>query len=155
MLIILISLLCGALLFVKAKITKPEYTSKATVFPLTNSGDNSLGSGALSGLLGVADASKNFSSEGNVNIIELAISRNVRETVAAERLPEFGNKTIAELLIEEQNKVLHFWNKKLELPADSTSRAVLGGELLNQNITAKINKNGILELYFTNTNEKL
>jgi hypothetical protein len=154
-LIIVVALIVAGLFFMVAKKTSPEYTSKATVFPLTNSSDNSLAGGALSSLLGGADATKNFSPEASINIIELALSRNVREAVAAARIPAKGNKTVAELLIEEANNNKSFLSKQINVPADSTSLAVIGGKILMPLISAKINKNGVLELYFTNTDTSL
>jgi len=155
-LIIVLGIVCAILLFIKAKITKPEYTSVATLFPLTNPADNELNGGTLSSILGIAEASKSFSSEASINIIELALSRNVREAVASTRIPgNWGNKTVAELLLQEQNNNFSFFSKKMELPDDSISRIVLGGKLLLPNINARLNKNGVLELNFTNTNEEL
>lgn len=156
MLIILLGIVCAVLLYIDAKITKPTYTSKATVFPLTNATDNALSSGTLSGLLGITDAPKSFSGDASINIIELALSRNIREAVASAKiLGEWGNKTVAELLIEEHNKTFSFFDKKIELPNDSVSLAVEGSKLLFPIISARLNRNGVLELNFTTTNEKL
>jgi hypothetical protein len=155
MLIIIVAVIIAGLFFAVAKNTSAQYTSKATVFPLTNSSDNSLAGGALSSLLGGADASKSFSSEASINIIELALSRNVREAVAGARIPEKGNKMVGELLMQEANNNKSFFSKKINLPVDSTSQIVFGGKLLMPLISAKINKNDVLELYFTNTDTSL
>ena len=132
-----------------------EYTSKATVFPLTSTSDNDLASSTLSNLLGITDAPKSFSSEASINIIELALSRNVREQVASTRIPQFGNKTVTELLVEQANAHKSLFGKQMTLPDDSAAQAAIGGILLNPNLEAKINKNGVLELYYTNTDSSL
>ena len=154
-LIIIAGVILAALFFLKAKTTKPEYTSKATVFPLSNPSDNAISTSTLSALLGESDATKNFSSEASLNIIELALSRNVRECVAVQRVPEYKNKTVSELLVQEYNDNHSFFSKKVEWPADSISQAVIGGKILMPEIAAKINKNGVLEVNYTNTDTAL
>jgi hypothetical protein len=154
-LIIVVGITLALLLFIKAKTTKAEYTSKATVFPLTNPSDNELTTSTLSSLLGTNSADKSFSSEASINIIELALSRNVREAVAGERIPEFGNKMVAELITNEENNNKPFFLKKIQLPDDSIGRVILAGRLLTANINAKINKNDVLELNFTSTDSAL
>jgi ABC-type transport system involved in multi-copper enzyme maturation permease subunit len=142
--------------FLIARSIKTEYTSKATIFPLSNPSDNPLSSsGGLGGLLGISSAANSFSSEASINIIELALSRTVREDAAATRIPEYGNKTVAEILVQQYNNNCSFFSKKIEWPDDSTERAVLGGNLLAPDIAAKINKNGVLELNYTNTDKGL
>jgi uncharacterized protein involved in exopolysaccharide biosynthesis len=154
-LVIVVGITLAILLFVKAKVTKAEYTSRATVFPLTNPTDNGLTSSTLSSLLGTGSSDKSFSSEASINIIELASSRNVREAVAGARIPEFGNKMVAELIVDEENDKKPFFLKKIQLPDDSVGRVVLGGEFLMTDISAKINKNDVLELNFTSTDPAL
>ena len=154
--IILLAGLVMAVLFIFLFANKPAtYTSKATLFPLTSPSDNGISSSMLSGILGLSDAPKSFSSEATINIIELALSRSIREQVAVTRLPRFQNKTIAELLIKEQKDQQSVFTENIELPADSVALAVVGGELLKPNINAKMSKNGVLELYFTSTNQLL
>jgi LPS O-antigen subunit length determinant protein (WzzB/FepE family) len=136
------------LLFFYAKNKRPVYTAKATVFPLTSPTDNSIGNSALSGLLGIEGAPKSFSSEASINIIELTLSRNLRQKVAVARLPQFENKTITELLVQEFNEHKPFLAKSIKIPADSESIAIIGGELLKDDIDARMSKNGVLELYF-------
>ena len=41
------------------------------------------------------------------------------------------------------------------MPADSTSAAALGSELLKDAISAKMSKNGVLEFYFSAKNKEL
>jgi len=143
------------LLFFYARSIRPEYTAKATVFPLTNTTENSLTTNALSGILGLADAPKSFSSEATINIIELSLSRFVRESVATTRLTAFGNKSITELLVQDLNSHLSFLEKEITLPKDSVALATLGGEVLKEGIVAKMSKNGVLELYFSHKNRSL
>ncbi len=140
-----------AMLYTQGRRT--SYTSKATLFPLLSPSDNSISNSMLQGVLGLNDAPKSFSTEATINIIELAQSRRIRESVAATRLPEFGNKTISELLITDINEHQPFYAKSLSIPKDSLSLAIRGSELLKDDINAKMNKNGVLELYYTGRNE--
>jgi hypothetical protein len=110
---------------------------------------------ALSSILGLTDAPKSFSQEATINIVELAQSRNTRESVVMERLPETGNKRIAELLIDSYNKTKSLFAKPIEKPANDAMLAAIGGDILKNNMTAKINKNGIMEINFSSTNEAL
>jgi uncharacterized protein involved in exopolysaccharide biosynthesis len=155
-LILLIGLGLGALLFWYAKRTPTIYTSKATVFPLTNSSDNSGVNSTLNNILGISEAPKSFSSEASINIIELATSRNTRESVALMRLAEFDNKTIAELLIlANKNKKWNEGKPSDKIPTDTAKLANIGGTILKTGITAKINKNGVLELTFSSSQQEI
>ena len=153
--IVSVGILCGLTLFVYTKKQKPGYTAKATVFPLTNTSESSLTANTLSGILGLADAPKSFSNDAAINIIELASSRFVRESVSCERLPAFNNKTVAELLINDFNENKSLFTKDMKVPADSLSKATTGAELLKPSIAAKMSKNGVLELYFSHSNKNL
>ncbi|MEO5888677.1 MAG: Wzz/FepE/Etk N-terminal domain-containing protein [Ferruginibacter sp.] len=154
-LILAAGIAAALLLFFYAKSKRPVYTAKATIFPLTSTLENSLSSNTLSGILGLGDAPKSFSSEATINIIELTLSRYVREAVAAERLKSFGNKTITQLLIEDYNSNRSFLEKDIPLPADSITATIEGGELLKAGIVAKMSKNGVLEVYFSHANKAL
>lgn len=149
------ALLMGAAAATYAWKSRPVYTSKATLFPLTTPNDNSLANSTLSGILGLGDAPKSFSSEATINIVELAQSRFVRETVSATRLPAFNNRSIAELLVQDINDHKGLLGSGIQLPKDSLQRVILGGELLKPNIVAKLSKNGVLELYYSGSNEEL
>ncbi len=154
--ILLIGAIAFAVLgFFMAKNSRAIYTSKATLFPLTTPNDNSLTNATLSGILGLGDAPKSFSNEATINIVELALSRNVRETVAATKMPAFANATIAELLINDVNEHKGFLSKSNGIPTDSLQKVIEGGELLKAGIVAKMSKNGVLELYFSHPNESL
>lgn len=147
-------LLFAVLAFMYAHGKRTTYTSKATLFPLLSPSDNTISNNMLQGILGLNDAPKSFSTEATINIIELAQSRRIRESVVMQRLPEFGNKPIAQLLIEDINEHQPFYAKDIALPKDSVALAVLGSELIKPDINAKMNKNGVLELYYTGTQEK-
>lgn len=154
-LIAVIALLFGGLFFYMAKQSVVQWSSKATVFPLSASNTSSTGS-AISNLLGLTDAPKSFTEDASINIVELANSRRTREAVAMERIPSMKNKTISELLIEENNKYTGFMqNEKIDTPLDSLAQVNVASNLLKISFSAKINKNGILELFFTNSNQKL
>ena len=139
------------LLFLYAKQQPVIQTSLATIYPLTASNDGPT-TNPLSAILGNSDASKNFSSEASINIVDLATSRTTREEVAMERLPEFGNKTIAELLIQSYNKHKSFTAQTIEMPTSDTLLRVVGGSLIKSGLAANVTKNGMLELRFSNEN---
>ncbi len=154
-LIAVIAGLFGGLFFYIARQSVMLYTSTATVFPLNSSTESSPGS-TISNLLGLADVPKSFSGEASINIVELATSRRTREAVAMERVPSLKNKTISELLIEENNRYTGFMqNETIEPPADSLQQNNIASNLLRGAFVAKINKNGILELHFTNSNKQI
>ncbi|MBK9532292.1 MAG: hypothetical protein IPO42_11005 [Chitinophagaceae bacterium] len=80
----------------------------------------------------------------------------VREGVAMVRIPSMQNKTVSELLIEENNRHTGFMqNVKIEAPRDSLSQINIASNLLKFAFVAKISKTGILELSFSNTNQTL
>lgn len=143
------------LLFFYARHNRPVYTAKATVFPLSSQSDNSISTSALNGILGIEGTSKSFSGDAAINIVELTLSRNVRQKAALTRLPQFDNKTITELIADDLNDHAFFWEKTIKMPADTEAIASLGGELLSDDLTAKMSKNGVLEIYFSNSNKKL
>lgn len=154
-LIIVIAVIFGAFFFYMAKQSVMLFTSTATVFPLSSS-NNTNTSSAISNLLGLSDAPKSFTEDASINIVELANSRRTREAVAMERIPSLKNKTISELLIEENNKYTGFMqNDLIEPPVDSLRQINIASNLLKNAFSAKINKNGILELHFSNSNQKL
>ena len=136
-------------MFFNARMKRPVYTAKATVFPLTNSSENSISSSALNGILGIDNAPKSFSNDASISIIELTASRNVRERVASVKLPQFGNKTVTELLIKDINDHKSYFEKDIILPADSEAVTSIGSELLRNSFSSKMSKNGVLELYFS------
>ncbi len=154
-LIIIIAVIFGGFFFYIAKQSVMLFTSTATVFPLSSS-NNTTTSSAISNLLGLTDAPKSFTEDASINIVELANSRRTREAVAMERIPSMKNKTISELLIEENNKYTGFMqNDLIETPMDSLRQINVASNLLKLAFSAKINKNGILELHFSNSNQKL
>lgn len=155
-LIAILAIASAAFFFYMAKRSLVVYTSKATVFPLSSAGDNSAATSTISNILGLSDAPKSFSGEASINIVELATSRRTREAVMKERIAGMHNKTVAELLIEEHNKHQGFMqNQPIRTPLDSLAESNIASALLRAGFSAKINKNGILELYFSNTNPEL
>ena len=147
-------ILFALLAFMYANGKRTTYTSKATLFPLLSPSDNTISNSMLQGILGLNDAPKSFSSEATINIIELAQSRRIRESVVMTRLPEFENKTIGELVIEDINEHQPFYASVIDIPKDSVELRVLASEIVKPDINAKMNKNGVLELYYTGTKEK-
>lgn len=143
-------------LFFYAKTLPATYSTRATVFPLTSSTEsNSSASAAISQLLGGGESAKSISQEASISIVDIATSRNTRGAVVMMRLPEFGNKTIAELLIENFNKNKKFYIPALKIPKDTVLLAAMGGDILDVDFSAKPLKSGILEITYSNTNPDL
>ena len=154
-LILIIAAGFGGFFYYMAKQSIVMFTSKATVFPLNGTAETSPGS-TISSLLGLGDATKSFTGDASINIVELATSRRTREAVAMVRIPSMQNKTVSELMIEEHNRHVGFMqNTRIEPPTDSLTKINIATSLLKGAFIAKINKNGILELFFTNSNQKL
>lgn len=149
LLIILGGVIGAVILFLYVRKVVPVYTSRATVFPLNATPDNSAATSALTSMLGIAETPKSFSQDAAINIVELAQSRNTREAVALQRLPDHDNKRIATLLIENYNKTRESFMPAIKEPADSVNLASIGGNLLKPDFASKINKNGILEVNYS------
>jgi uncharacterized protein involved in exopolysaccharide biosynthesis len=154
-LIIIGGIIGGVIMYIYARRIDPVYTSRATVFPLNATQDNSGATSALTSMLGLSETPKSFSQDASINIVELAQSRNTREAVALARLPDHNNRTIASLLIDEYNKTKETYQPKIKEPADQAELASLGGNLLKPNFVAKINKNGILEINYSSKDMSL
>lgn len=153
---VIIALAFGALFYFMARQSVVNYTAKSTVFPLNSTSDNTITTSAIGNILGLSDAPKSFSAEAAINIVELATSRRTREAVAVTKVPSFKNKTVAELLVEEYNKHTGFMqNEPIKTPIDSAVLVNIGSDILYGAFSAKINKNGILELYYTNSSTEL
>lgn len=154
-LIAVIAAIFGGFFYYIAKQSVLQYTSKATVFPLNGTSDNSPGS-TISSLLGLGEGTKSFTSDASINIVELANSRRTREAVAMVRIPSMQNKTVSELMIEENNRHTGFMqNTSIDIPKDSLSKINIASNLLKGAFSAKINKTGILELYLTSSSPQL
>lgn len=155
-LILLSAALFGGLFFYLAKQNIKIYIAKSTVFPLNSTSENSVSSSAIGSLLGLADAPKSFTQDASINIVELATSRRTREAVAMEKIPNLKNRTIAELLIEENNKHVGFMqNQPIKMPTDSLGLVNTASNLMKKNFSAKVGKNGILELIYQNSSSDL
>lgn len=143
----------GALYALKTPVT---FTSKATIFPLTSGGDNSSASSALSALFnGGGGDSKSFTDDAAINIVELAQSRTTREEVAAIRDSSQGNKTIAELLLDDINNHRSFLEPKIPKPPTEKSLITWAARMLNYGLTASINKNNSFVLTYTGRSPEL
>jgi hypothetical protein len=154
-LIVIIAALFGAFFFYMAKQSVLVYTAKSTVFPLSGTTDPSPGS-TISSLLGLGEGTKSFTGEASINIVELANSRRTREAVSMVTIPALKNKTVSELLIEENNRHTGFMqNRFIDPPKDSLSKINIASNLLKNAFSAKINKTGILELNVTNSSTEL
>jgi hypothetical protein len=154
-LIAIIAALFGGFFYYMAKQSVLVYTAKSTVFPLNGTTDASPGS-TISNLLGLGEGTKSFTGDASINIVELANSRRTREAVAMVRIPSMKNKSVSELMIEENNRHVGFMqNTAIDPPKDSLSQINIASNLLKGAFSAKINKTGILELYLTNSSPEL
>jgi len=145
----------AVLMFMIAKNTPTIYSVKSTLYPLTAANDASSASSKLTELIGGGGSSKTLSDDANVNIEEVAKSRRTREAVVAVRLPDFGNKSISVILIEEYNKNKSRFSSDIKMPTLEGDLHSTGANLIATNYMIKVNKNNLLEIVFTSTNEKL
>lgn len=152
-LIVLAGICFATLLFFYAKSKPVFYTAKSSFYPLSSPASNS--SNKLIEQIGGGGGSKSLTDDANINIEEVAKSKKTREAVAAEKLPAFENKTIAELLIIELNKDRSYFAEEIKIPKVDTALYALGAELLKTTYTAKFSKTNLLEIYFTSKNIQL
>ena len=154
-LIAVIAAIFGGFFYYIAKQSVLQHTSTATVFPLNGTSESSPGS-TISSLLGLGEGTKSFTGDASINIVELANSRRTREAVAMVKIPSMQNKTVSELIIEENNRYTGFMqNTPINIPKDSLSQINIASNLLKGAFLGKINKTGILELHITNSNPQL
>jgi capsule polysaccharide export protein KpsE/RkpR len=152
--IIISGIVCGGALVFYALQTPVTYTSMASIFPLTSGSDNSSTS-VLSALMGTSENSKSFSDDASINIIELAQSRTTREEVASIRVPEKGNKTIAELLVYDINQHRGFMEPEIKMPPNEYALITWAGNVLKSGLVASINKNNSFVLTYTGRSPEL
>jgi len=153
-LVITIAVIAAIAMILYAKQKPVTYTSRATVFPLTSGNDNNGSSSTLSALLG-SETPKSFTEDASINIIELAQSRTTREEVAAIRDSSMGNKTIAELLINDINNHRGLFEEKIKMPPNQYALITWAGEMLRDGLTANVNKNNMLVLSYTGRSPQL
>ena len=147
--IIITVAIISALTLILYALQKPvTYTSRSSVFPLTSGNDNSASSSTLSALLG-SETTKSFSDDASINIIELAQSRTTREEVASIRDSSKGNKTIAELLVDDINNHRGWFEEKVTMPTNQYALITWAGEVLRDGLNASVNKNNMLILSYT------
>jgi hypothetical protein len=155
LLIILGGVLIATLLYMYAKKIPTVYSVRSSVFPLTSGPEKNSTSTKISELIGASSGSKSLTEEANVNIEEVAKSRKTREAVVEEKITALQNKTIAELLINEYNLRKKFYAPLITIPTSKEELISKGAKLLKDNYTVKFNKNSLLEVNFSSTNEKL
>ncbi len=154
-LILLIGIGAGFLLYQYAKGLPVKYVSKATLYALTNKEVSATG-GLIGTLTGGSDGSMGkLSDEASISLDELANSRRIRESVAATKLPEFKNQTIASLLIQNEMKHQPFYATKVEMPKTEIEVISLGTSLIYQYLTAKTTKGDLFQINFTSTAQEL
>jgi hypothetical protein len=154
-LIIVFAVACALVLFYYAKKTPATYTSKASVFPLTSSNETVNTSSAITQLLLGTEGGKSFTEDASINIVELAQSRSTREAVASIQVPSMGNKTIAELLINDYNDHRGLFEDKIQMPSQPDQMIVVAGGLLRDGLNASVNKNSTLILAYSGRSQDL
>lgn len=128
--------------------TPRTYTSNAIIFPLTAGSDNKTG-GVLSALTGGSDIGKSFTDENSVNIVELAQSRTTREEVAATRIPDKGNRTIAELLLTDYNQNRGVFEKEIHIKPDDPALINWASRQFVASLNASITKTSSFQLRYS------
>jgi uncharacterized protein involved in exopolysaccharide biosynthesis len=146
--IITVAVVAAIALVLYAKQKPVTYTARCSVFPLTSANDNNANSSTLSALLGT-ESVKSFSDDASINIIELAQSRTTREEVASIRDSSMGNKTIAELLVDDINNHRGWFEPKVTKPTNQYALITWAGQVLKDGLNATINKNNMLILSYT------
>ena len=144
----------GILMYLFAQNTPVIYSVRSTLYPLTAPSGSGSASATLSDLIGGGGSTKSFSDEANINIEEVAKSRRTREAVVTEKLPAFGNKSIAVILIEEYNKNKSRLSPVIQIPSVESELNSTGANLFASYYSVKFNKNSLLEIVFTSTNQK-
>lgn len=142
------TIICGAGLVFYALQQPVTFTSSASIFPLTSTSENT-SSSMLSALMGNNQNSINFSEDASINIVELSQSRTTREEVAAIKVPEMGNKTIAELLVKDINDHRSFLEPEIIKPTNEYALITWAGNILKEGLSATINKNNSFVLTYT------
>jgi hypothetical protein len=145
----------AVLMYMFAKNKPVVYSVKSSLYPLSAPADASSATSKISELLGGSGGSKSLSDEANVNIEEVARSRKTREAVVSQRLAIFGNKTIAEILIDDYNRDKSFFAPTIKKSSATVELNSSGAILLEDYYTVKFNKNNLLEIYFSHTNKEL
>lgn len=153
--ILLGGFLFSVLFFLYAKNKPVVYSVRSTVFPITSPSQNNSASSRINELLGGGGSSKSITEDANVNIEEVGRSKKTSDAVVAERLPAFGNKLIAQVLIDEYNKYRTFRMAEIKTPKTDSGIITGGSELLRENYTVKFNKNSLLEIVYSSTDPRL
>jgi hypothetical protein len=152
-LIFLCALGVAVLGYMYAKKIPMVYTARSSFYPLSSPANNNSNTSKILESLGGGGGAKSISEDANINIEEVATSKKIRENIVAERLPEFGNKTIAQLLIEESNKHKGYFEKPSKIPTEDSLLFRKGAEMIKYDYTAKFNKNSLLIINFSSENE--
>lgn len=153
--ILVMAVVCSGILVIYALRTPKTFTSTAIIFPLTAGNDNSANSSVLGALMGAADIGKSFTDENSVNIVELAQSRTTREEVARTIIPEKGNKTIAQLLLEDYNSNKSLLESGIHIQPDDPYLFNWASGVFEGNLNANITKTSSFQLNYTGRSPEL
>lgn len=155
-LILLIGAGLGFLLYTYAKGSPTSYTAKSSLYALTSKEVSATG-GLISSLTGGGNNSGmgNLSEEATISLEELASSRRIRQNVAATKLPQFSNQTIASLLIQNEMKRQNFLSPKVTMPKAEADILTYGTSLVSAGLTAKPTKGDLFQISFTSSAQEL
>lgn len=149
---------CGFafLLYSFAKSSPTVYVAKASLYALTSKEVSATG-GLISSLTGGGSGSGmgNLSDEASISLEELANSRRIRTNVAATKLTEFNNQTIASLLIQNEIKRQPFYASKIEMPKTENEILTYGASILSGGLTAKPTKGDLFQISFASSAQEL
>ena len=140
---LIVAIALGAAGYFYAKKQPRFYTALSTLFSL----DDQKQSSSLSSLI---SGTSNFGGEANVYIVDVANSRVVSEKVAGTVLPEFGMKTIGELLITSYNKAYPS-KDPMKVPNDLNELKIIGSQFVRNNMFVEMTKTGLIQLKFTSS----
>ena len=141
--------------YIYAKKQLAVYTVNASLFPLITSQESNSASSKISELIGGGGSSKNLSEDANVSIEDVAKSTKTRIAVVSERLPEYGNKMIAEILIKEYNENHPFLAGAIKMPSADADKADIAAELIVPRYEVKFTKTGLLNVTFSGPDKRL
>ncbi len=154
-LVLLIGAGVGFLLYTYAKGKPVQYVAKASLYALTSKEVSATG-GLISTLTGGKnDGMGNLSEEASISLDELGNSRTIRENVAATKLPQFNNQSIASLLIQNEMKHQPFLGPKIEMPKGEREVISYGAAIIEQGLTAKTSKGDLFQVSYTSTAKEL
>lgn len=144
---------CAVLLYLYASRIPVVYSVRSTLYPNSPSAGSS--SSSLSDLLtgGGSNATKNLSDDASISIEEVAKSMKTRLAVSEEKIPDLGNKTVAQLVIENYNRTRSYLAPAIPVSKPDSNLFITGASLLGAQYSVKFTKTGLLEVNYISTDQ--